>query len=304
MEVLVVGAGVVGRVYGSQLAAAGHSVSVLQHGAETSGLARSGLLVCDVTHGTPGLSQVSPVTVVDDPRGRVYDLVLICVRADQLPSVSAPLGELVGRPVLLFFGNNPAGHAAIPDGLPGAVHLGFPGVGGSRLDGHVEFVRVAQQPTTLEAGGGPIVEAFAVALVSRGYPVTRTSDMDGWLAYHGVFIASVSAALYRCHGSARELSTNRALLVLMCRSIEEGFAALRAQGIPGLPGNLRTLHQPWLRPVAVRYWAHAMASPMGEQCFAAHARHAEPEMRALAADARRRVSATTRTEHLHRLLDE
>jgi len=304
MEVLVVGAGVVGRVYGSQLAAAGHSVSVLQHGAETSGLARSGLSVCDVTHGTPGLSQVSAVTVADDPHGRVYDLVLISVRADQLPSTSAPLRELLGRPVLLFFGNNPAGHAAIPDGLPGAVHLGFPGVGGSRLDGQVEFVRIAQQPTTLETGGGPAVEAFAAAMASRGYPVARTSDMDGWLAYHGVFIASVSAALDRSGGRARELSTNRALLALMCRSIEEGFAALRAQGVRGLPRNLRTLHRPWLRPVAVRYWAHVMASPMGEQCFAAHARHAAPEMRALAVDARGRIPASARTEHLHRLLDE
>ena len=36
--------------------------------------------------------------------------------------------------------------------------------------------------------------------------------------------------------------------------------------------------------VAVRYWARAMHSPMGELCFAAHARHAEAEMRALGHD--------------------
>ena len=44
------------------------------------------------------------------------------------------------------------------------------------------------------------------------------------------------------------------------------------------------LHSPLLRPVAVRYWARTMRSPMGELCFAAHARHAEAEMRALGHD--------------------
>ena len=36
------------------------------------------------------------------------------------------------------------------------------------------------------------------------------------------------------------------------------------------------------KPLAVRYWARTMRSPAGELCFAAHTRHAEPEMLALA----------------------
>jgi hypothetical protein len=35
-----------------------------------------------------------------------------------------------------------------------------------------------------------------------------------------------------------------------------------------------------LKVIAVRYWARTMRSPAGELCFAAHTRHAEPEMRA------------------------
>jgi hypothetical protein len=88
----------------------------------------------------------------------------------------------------------------------------------------------------------------------------------------------------------------------MCRSIEEGFGALRRQGVRGLPPNLRSLHRPWLRPVAVRYWARTMGSPMGERCFAAHARHAESEMRALALDALDRTRNAPRTDHLDELL--
>jgi hypothetical protein len=74
---------------------------------------------------------------------------------------------------------------------------------------------------------------------------------------------------------------DRATLTLMCQAITDAFAALRASGTPGLPHNLAVLHAPLLRPVAVRYWARAMRSPMGELCFAAHCRHAGAEMRAL-----------------------
>ena len=60
----------------------------------------------------------------------------------------------------------------------------------------------------------------------------------------------------------------------------------------GLPRNLAVLHSPLLRPVAVRYWARTMRSPMGELCFAAHCRHAEAEMRDLGQDAAARITGS------------
>lgn len=78
--------------------------------------------------------------------------------------------------------------------------------------------------------------------------------MDGWLAYHAA------------------------------------FAALRSSGTAGLPRNLAVLHSPLLRPVAVRYWARTMGSPMGELCFAAHTRHAADKMRALGRDTTARIT--------------
>ncbi len=299
MEVLLAGAGVIGTVYGAQLAAAGHLVSVLAHGRRTSEVARAGLVSADVITGT---RTATPVRVVAGPDGTRYDLVLIAVRADQIGSVAAPLRGLPGGPVLLFFGNNPGGRSALPDGLPGPAHLGFPGIGGSMAGGVAEYVRISQQPTTLEAGGPAAVAWFEAAMSGRGFAVTRAADMDGWLAYHAVFVGSVAAALYRCDGSAAALAADRPTLTLMCRSIEEGFAGLARRGVPGLPGNLRMLHRPALRPVAVRYWARTLRSPMGELCFAAHSRHAEPEMRALAADAVSRAGDADMAAHLRELL--
>jgi 2-dehydropantoate 2-reductase len=299
MRVLVIGAGVIGTVYGAQLAAAGHPVSVLRHGRRTDEVARLGLVARDVVDQT---SQTAPVELAPEAGAGSYDLVLISVWATQLPAVIDDLRRLSGAPALLFFGNNPTGRAALPGDLPGTVHLGFPGIGGSMADGAAEYLRLPQQPTTLQTGGGPSVAQFEAVLHSRGFAVARTPEMDGWLAYHAVFVASVAAALSRCQGSAVELAAHRSTVRLMCRAIEEGFRALRRAGVQGVPRNLRTLHLPVLRPVAVRYWSRTMRSPMGERCFAAHARHARPEMRALASEVMNCLDDAPDTGHLRRLL--
>jgi 2-dehydropantoate 2-reductase len=216
MRVLVIGAGVIGTVYGAQLAAAGHPVSVLRHGPRTDEIARLGLVARDVVDHT---SQTAPVELVPEAGAGSYDLVLISVWATQLPAVIDDLRRLSGAPALLFFGNNPTGRAALPGDLPGTVHLGFPGIGGSMADGAAEYLRLPQQPTTLQTGGGPSVAQFEAVLHSHGFAVARTPEMDGWLAYHAVFVASVAAALSRCQGSAVELAAHRPTVRLMCRAI-------------------------------------------------------------------------------------
>ena len=47
MKILIVGAGVIGTVYGAHLAAAGNTVNFLSHGARTHVIAASGLSVRD-----------------------------------------------------------------------------------------------------------------------------------------------------------------------------------------------------------------------------------------------------------------
>jgi 2-dehydropantoate 2-reductase len=299
MKTLVVGAGVIGTVYGAQLGAAGHDVSVLAHGARTVEVAREGLRARDV------LADVvtdSPAAVLDRSDGETFDLVLVALRRDHLPSAADQLAMLSGRPLVLFFGNNPDGRAGLPSEVSGAVFLGFPGVGGTVKAGVAEYAPIAQQPTALEETRDARLDDFRRALESRGFAVQRIADMSGWLAYHAVFVASVSAALYHCQTDPQRLARNRGELRLMCRAITEGFTALRNQGVVGLPHNLALLHARALHPVAVRYWARSMRSPMGELAFAAHSRHAEPEMRAMARDVLSRLGHDDRQDALRQLL--
>ncbi len=154
----------------------------------------------------------------------------------------------------------------------------------------------------MEKAPDPRLEHVRQALESRGFAVQRVADMPGWLAYHAVFVASVSAALYRCQTDPQRLARNQEELRLMCRAITEGFGVLRSQGVIGLPRNLAVLHARALQPVAVRYWARSMRSPMSELAFAAHARHAEPEMRALARDVLSRLGHDDHQDALRELL--
>jgi 2-dehydropantoate 2-reductase len=288
MKVLVVGTGVIGTVYGAHLAAAGSTVWVLSHGPRTDEVAAGGLCARDVLGGGRADAKAA---VVPDASG-MYDIVLVAVRRDQLASACAGLAVLAGKPAIVFFGNNPAGRAAIASDMPGDVYLGFPGVGGVMNSGTADYVRIRQQPTALPKTSDPRLAALEAALSSRGFAVQRVADMDGWLAYHAAFVACIAAALYRCGTDPVRLAADRTTLTLMCQAISEAFAALRTGGTAGRPRNLALLHSPLLRPIAVRYWARTMRSPMGELCFAAHCRHAEAEMRALGHDVVARITSS------------
>ena len=298
MKMLIVGAGVIGTVYGAHVAAAGSKVSVLSHGSRTGEVAAAGLSARDVLRGRRVDAEAD---VVPDACGD-YNVVLVAVRRDQLASTCAELTVLTGKPAVVFFGNNPAGRAAIPADVPGEVYLGFPGVGGVMTGGIADYVLIRQQPTALPEASDPRLAALESALSGRGFAVQRVTDMDGWLAYHAAFIACVSAALYRCGTDPIRLAADRANLTLMCRAITGAFAALRADGTAGLPRNLAVLHSPLLRAVAVRYWARTMRSPTGELCFAAHSRHAEAEMRALGQDVAARITSSPALTELLRPL--
>lgn len=167
MRVLVVGAGVIGTIYGAHLSAAGHAISVLSRPPRAHQLAREGMTAHDVLDGGRANARVR---VIQDTVDAQFDLVLVAVRSDQLAAACAKLAELAGAPAVVFFGNNPDGHSAISDHVPGDVLLGFPGVSGVLRDGTAEYVRIPQQPTALEAGSHARLAQLEHALGHAGSP--------------------------------------------------------------------------------------------------------------------------------------
>jgi 2-dehydropantoate 2-reductase len=226
MRILVVGAGVIGTVYGAHLGACGHTIRVLTHGARTSMIAARGLQARDMNTGT---TVQTPALVVDDAGVEPFDLVLVSVRRDQLAG-AAPITTLVGSPTVLWFGNNPAGHNGLPHGHPGHALLGFPGIGGAFNGSVAEYIRITQQPTALPDIADPRLDEFSGCMRDRGFAVQRVGDMDGWLVYHAAFVACVAAALTRCDTDSQRLAHDRGALSLMCTAITEAFTELRPSG--------------------------------------------------------------------------
>jgi hypothetical protein len=108
-------------------------VSVLAHGGRTAEIADEGLRARDVL---ADLVTASPVAIVEHADEDTFDLVLVALRRETLQSAAGQIAKLSASPLVLFFGNNPGGRAALPADVPGPAALGFPGVGDLAFAAH------------------------------------------------------------------------------------------------------------------------------------------------------------------------
>jgi 2-dehydropantoate 2-reductase len=288
VNILIYGAGVIGTLYAARLRESGHRVTVLARGARLGDIRNYGLVVEDVISGRRSITQVDIAESLN-PDDR-YDAVLVAVRRDQLDSVLQDLATNRRIPTILFMLNNPNGSRHLVKILGGErVLLGFPGAGGTR-DGHiVRYALIAQQPTTMGEMGGrrnARLRVLAAAFREAGFPTKISRDMDAWLKTHAFFVTAVCGAIYLSGGDCGRLSEDDATLTLMTKGVCEGFAAVRALGLPVKPFPLKVLFA-WL-PLrfAIGYWRRFFATKVADVVFGQHARIAAREMRDVASDCR------------------
>ena len=176
MNVLILGAGVIGTVYGAQLGTAGHGISVLAHGDRTHVIPARGLHARDVTS---GVETHAPARVVPSAGAPDVDVVLVALRRDHLQSAAGALAEVTPDALLLFMGNNPAGRSGLPSGSGARVALGFPGVGGTISAGVATYYKIAQQPTAIEATTSRVSRSSQTPLPRAG---CQSSALLTWMA--------------------------------------------------------------------------------------------------------------------------
>ncbi|MEU7141531.1 2-dehydropantoate 2-reductase [Nocardia sp. NPDC046473] len=280
LEVLVIGAGVIGRIYACRLARCGHQVTVLARGATSTHIAAEGITL----HEGAEVSNAE-VRVVDAANGERYDLIMIAVRYEQRAGAIESAARAAGGLVVPLF-NNPLGLGPLRDRFGADRVVGvFPGVGGYlEADGSVRYHRIRQQPTTVARNHGR-EQAVVHALTDAGFAVAVTDDMDGWLATHAVFVVAVSAALERAGYSIARLTGDRAAMTSMVRAIRSGFDALRNRGITVSPAGLRIIFTRVPVTAAAWYWRRTLRGPLGSVAIVPHARATRnTEMAALRAD--------------------
>ena len=99
MRIAVVGAGGVGGYFGGRLAQAGHDVTFIARGHHMEAMLRDGLRVESIN----GNFAVSPVQATDNPeKVGAVDLVVVGVKAWQIPETAARLGPMLGPQTLVL----------------------------------------------------------------------------------------------------------------------------------------------------------------------------------------------------------
>lgn len=285
MDIMVLGAGMQGTLYGARLAAAGHAVTLIARGQRAAELRAQGAVIEQALSGKREVAQLPVTTELD--KQVCADLCLVTVRREQLESVLPALAAARGIARAVFFVNHACGSQFLFDALGRErVVLGFPGAAGGIESGIDRYVEIAEQPTVIEAVAPDIVALFENA----GFRVAAVRDVDSWLRRHAVFVTAACGALYEVGGDAHSLASDRAMLCTFVRAVREGWAAFDHLGIAPPSLALRSIFRWVPLPLTVRYWERLFASPRGEYYFARHARHAPQEMAALVADVRALVS--------------
>jgi 2-dehydropantoate 2-reductase len=239
MRICVYGTGAVGGYFGGRLAEHGEEVVFLARGRTLEALRSSGL------HVQSPLGDISlpQVEVAEDPAAvGAVDLVLVAVKAWQVPEVAFALRPLVGpesRVMPLENGVEAAdqlaavvGRRAVLDGLCRILaHVESPGrVVHGGAEPYVAFGRRGEAPDA-EA------EAIAAALRKPGITVETPDDILAAVWKKFVFIAAVGslgAAVRQPIGLLREEPETRRLL---CTLMHEVMAVGRRQGA-SLPDGL------------------------------------------------------------------
>lgn len=249
MKILFYGAGVLGSLYAARLQEAGQDVPILARGRRLADLKEHGVVLREAT-GT-GKRTATRVGVVERlAQEDAYDLVVVIVRKNQLPSVLPALAGNGHTPDVLFMLNNAAGPRQIVDALgKERVLLGFPVAAGWREGHEVRhlvlpgWLQRTQKTPLGELDGrtsprlGRIMGAFRVA----GIPVEASPNMDAWLKTHASVVVPLELAVQAAGADVRRLSRTRDALVLIARAMRENLMVLRALGAPVTPGSLRML---------------------------------------------------------------
>lgn len=254
-RILIVGAGVLGTVYGVKLSTAGHDVSVLERSpSRIAALRASGLVIEPLGGGAREVATASVLTELGP--GDRFDLAIVIARKTHLASILEALGP-TDIPTVLFMVSNADGPDAITDRIGKRAALGFPGAGGRLVDDVVRYsippsfmqsTMLGEPDGTMTARLSSLQRLFA----SAGFSAKISTDMDAWLKSHEAFVSATGNATYVA-GSGAALAADRDLLTLNIRAIREIHTAMDAAGIPVTPSWFRLWQRLPMRVIRSTY---------------------------------------------------
>lgn len=223
MRVLIVGAGIIGTIFGWALSRAGHDVAHLVRPGRAAPLADGiAMDVVDRRRGHKGRFRGQYLlTAVESlqPSDR-FDMVIVPVKHYQLESTLAQLVPLAGAADFVVLTQNWDGAAAVDALLPRARYLyGDAKAGGSFINGTLVCALRAIDIGPSEGAPTPLDEKAAGLFRSAGIPTTLHGDMLHYLWVQYAFTGAMWAALIDAGSVAAIFGSGRRVdrLMAACR---------------------------------------------------------------------------------------
>jgi 2-dehydropantoate 2-reductase len=270
MKILIFGAGVIGTTYGWQLAAAGQDVTLLVRLGKIVAY-QNGIPIRCKDERTKPAAQIetvfhSKVTETFAPEDG-YDLIVVCVKSNQLQDVLPDLARKSGKSDILFFQNNWWGDEKIRAHLsPSQYFFGFSRIVGGWRDGATVESIIFDAPgmsTMLGEKDGqvtPRLQQAEAMLRSARLKPEISQDILSWLKFHYVEYVGASGAILKA-GSAKAFADNKERVREAILATREALAVCRARQVPmsAAPFNLKLYGLPL--PVLVRLGQQQYQAP-------------------------------------------
>jgi 2-dehydropantoate 2-reductase len=239
MHIVVFGAGGIGGYFGGRLAEAGEQVTFIDQGAHLQAMLKSGLRVDSIK----GDFTVQPVTATDTPaQVKDVDVILVCVKAWQIPAVAKALRPMVGSSTFIIPLSNGIDNVSVIADAVGMEHV----VGGlSSIFSHIASPGYIQH-----TGAEPFIglgeldncpsercENFLEILENAGIEAEIPADINLAIWEKFLFIIGLGGigALTRVPvGNYRKM---RGVIEMFEAALQEGYSVAIKQGIH-LPADI------------------------------------------------------------------
>ncbi|MCE1252592.1 MAG: hypothetical protein LWX83_03470 [Anaerolineae bacterium] len=235
MKILVIGAGVIGSIYGYVLAQAGNDVTHfvrpgkkelfnkginmrLLDGREKKARDKEFLYSAEITESFDSASN--------------YDLILVSVRHYQLESVLPLLNEHAGQTDILFFNGLWGDFDQVEKFIPRSQFLwGFPVAGGGYRGGTLDAALLDEiRLGEIDGAVTPRLERIKSAFEQAGLKVDARGNMLHWLWVHFAINCGIIGAAFKA-GGARELLNSIPNLRLGILAGRDALKVCAARGV-------------------------------------------------------------------------
>lgn len=313
MRILVFGAGVIGSLYAARLKDAGLDVTILARNRRFQFLCENGIVLVNGYSDERTVHEISATDHIDPDD--VWDLIIVCVRRNQLPEV-LPLLQTANAETILFMGNNVKGPHELQEALgPQRVIMGFPGAGGILEEDVVRYVdsdegRGSRWGVTIgeiDGSHGERIEEVKRVFVQADMSVEITDNIAAWILTHAALAVPIAHALYLVEGGTVELADRPDVLRLLIFAIRESLNVQEALQVPILPKGVKIYR--WVPAwVAATMMRARFSTRMAEIGIQGHALAAQDEMDVLADEyvglIRRAAIPTPALHALYNIQDE